>query len=47
MQIANYCGACGVDFPEFVNDCIDQIRLLEGTRSDRGVAETSAEVRGN
>lgn len=47
VQITNYCGAYGVDFTMSVNDCIDHMRLLESSRSYRGMAETSSEVHGN
>lgn len=46
-QLANYCGACGVEFSDPVNVCFDHIRLLERSRAVRDVAESSEEVRGN
>lgn len=29
MQIASYCDTCGIDFIDYVSDCINHIRMLE------------------
>lgn len=45
-QISSYYNVCGINFYEFVHDCITYIRMLEKRRAapSRGLAATSSEV---
>lgn len=46
-QLVNYCNACGVDFAESANECVNGLRSLEIAQSsnESGMVETSEKVR--